>query len=60
LALHDDLLQQARFLANREPVHPRQASLRRAVSAAYYALFHALIAEAAAILAPPDPPNLRA
>jgi len=57
LALHDDLLQQARFLANREPVHPRQASLRRAVSAAYYT---ALTVEAAAILAPPDPPNLRA
>src|SRR5579864_1023981 len=36
----NDLLEQARHLANREPKRPRQASLRRAVSTAYYALFH--------------------
>lgn len=60
MALHDDLLQQARFLANREPRHPRQASLRRALSTAYYALFRSLVAEASAILAPPQPANLRA
>lgn len=58
MALHDDLLQQAKYLANREPRHPRQVSLRRAVSAAYYALFHALIAEAVGILAPSQPYNL--
>lgn len=34
-------------LANRERTRPKQASLRRAVSTAYYALFHLLIAEAA-------------
>lgn len=45
--LQDDLLEQARFLARREPRRPRQASLRRAVSAAYYALFHLLTHEAA-------------
>jgi len=38
----DDLLEQSRHLANREPKRPRQASLRRAISTAYYALFHLL------------------
>jgi uncharacterized protein (UPF0332 family) len=42
----EDLLQQAYDLANKEPTDPKQASLRRAVSAAYYALFHLLIDEA--------------
>src|ERR1700687_3048648 len=40
------LLEQAKHLANREKKRPRQASLRRAVSTAYYALFHLLIHEA--------------
>jgi uncharacterized protein (UPF0332 family) len=38
----DHLLEQARFLANLEKNRPRQASLRRAVSTAHYALFHLL------------------
>jgi hypothetical protein len=38
----NDLLEQARHLANREPKRPKQASLRRAVSTAYYALFQLL------------------
>jgi hypothetical protein len=38
----NDLLEQARHLANREPKRPKQASLRRAVSTAYYAIFHLL------------------
>jgi uncharacterized protein (UPF0332 family) len=42
----DDLLEQAKHLANREKKKPRQASLRRSVSTAYYALFHLLIQEA--------------
>lgn len=42
----DHLLEQARHLANRERKRPRQASLRRAVSTAYYALFHLLVSEA--------------
>jgi len=46
VAFHDDLLEQARHLAKRERKKPRQASLRRAISSAYYALFHLLIAEA--------------
>lgn len=46
MSLHDDLLRQARDLAVMDPKRPRQASLRRAVSAAYYALFHKLVDEA--------------
>lgn len=42
----EDLLEQANHLAHREPERPKQASLRRAVSAAYYALFHLLIESA--------------
>lgn len=46
MALHSDLLVQARYLARKEPRRPKQASLRRAVSAGYYALFHFLIDKA--------------
>ncbi len=46
MSLHEELLSQARHLAQREPRRPKQASLRRAVSAAYYALFHLLTTEA--------------
>ncbi|MGO9262884.1 MAG: hypothetical protein ACLQU1_42385 [Bryobacteraceae bacterium] len=42
----EHLLEQARHLVRREKTRPRQASLRRAVSTAYYALFHMLIGEA--------------
>lgn len=41
---HDDLLAQALQLIQVAP--PSQLTLRRAVSAAYYAVFHFLIAEA--------------
>lgn len=60
MAQHHDLLEQARHLAGREPTRPRQASLRRAVSASYYALFHLLAAEGAALSAPVRPTGLRA
>jgi hypothetical protein len=46
-------------LVRRETRKPRQASLRRAVSAAYYALFHLLVADAAKRLSPTNPPGLR-
>lgn len=46
MPLAEHLLEQAQHLANREKKRPRQASLRRAVSTAYYALFHLLIYEA--------------
>jgi uncharacterized protein (UPF0332 family) len=42
----DDLLKQAADLARKERTRPRQASLRRAVSTAYYAVFHLLIHDA--------------
>ena len=48
VAFHDDLLRQASHLVHFEPETPAQASLRRAVSTAYYALFHFLISEAVA------------
>jgi len=37
--LAEDLLEQANHLARRERGKPKQASLRRAVSTAYYACF---------------------
>jgi hypothetical protein len=45
MALHDDLLHLARHLVDRNPGAPVEAALRRAVSTAYYALFHLLIHE---------------
>ncbi len=60
MALHHDLLEQARHLAKREPIRPRQASLRRAVSASYYAMFQFLAAEGARLSALPRPSGLRA
>jgi hypothetical protein len=59
LALHHDLLEQAGHLAARERQKPKQASLRRAVSAAYYALFHLLVTDGARFLSPTQPPLLR-
>ncbi|MBI2303090.1 MAG: hypothetical protein HYU66_29635 [Armatimonadetes bacterium] len=47
MSLSTDLRLQAQQLAQHEPKRPRQASLRRAVSALYYAQFHLLIDEAA-------------
>ncbi len=44
MAFADDLLEQAYHLVNMD-LEPTQASLRRAVSTAYYALFHLLIDE---------------
>src|SRR5579863_7948560 len=43
-----DLLDLAQHLAELHNENPQQASLRRAVSTAYYALFHLLISEATA------------
>ena len=57
--LHHDLVEQADHLARRETKRPRQASLRRAVSAAYYAMFHSLVTDATALLVPNRPSGLR-
>jgi uncharacterized protein (UPF0332 family) len=46
MSLQSDLLEQAEHLLRREPRRPKQVSLRRAISSAYYALFHLLIDEA--------------
>src|SRR3981081_1933135 len=59
MALHHDLLDQASHLALRESRRPRQASLRRAVSSAYYALFHLLVEEGARRFTPPQPAQMR-
>ena len=45
MAFPDDLLKDAYHLAARDGNNPKQSSLRRAVSTAYYALFHLLIAD---------------
>ena len=48
MAYHDDLIQHAVFLSELNlPLEPKQVDLRRAVSAAYYGLFHLLTTEAA-------------
>src|SRR5260370_14867658 len=47
MGLAQDLLNLADHLATHEGRNPSQASLRRAVSTAYYSLFHLLIEEAA-------------
>ena len=46
MSAHGDLLQQAFHLATIDAKKPKQANLRRAVSSAYYAVFHLLIDEA--------------
>jgi len=60
MAFHDDLLAQARHLALPDKRRPKQANLRRAVSAAYYALFHLLTSECAHQLVPVNPAGLSA
>ena len=49
MAFHDDLLSQATYLANSDKGKPKQVNLRRAVSAAYYAIFHLLVTEGAGL-----------
>jgi uncharacterized protein (UPF0332 family) len=44
--MHADLIAQAKRLCKLDPNKPKQANLRRAVSAAYYALFHFLCDQA--------------
>jgi len=51
MSLHDDYLAQARHLAGKDKTRPKQASLRRAISTSYYALFHLLTWETAKLFA---------
>ena len=50
--LADDLLEDARHLAAKGDAEKRISCVRRAVSTAYYAIFHLLIEDAANTLAP--------
>jgi hypothetical protein len=54
MAFADDLLALAQDIANLPSEARRQANLRRAVSTAYYALFHLLISEATLNWARPE------
>jgi uncharacterized protein (UPF0332 family) len=58
MALAEDLLEQAQHLVVLDPRKPKQASLRRSISTAYYALFHLLTAESVRRLAPASPAGL--
>jgi hypothetical protein len=51
VSLQADLLNQGDHLARLDPRRPRQANLRRAISSAYYALFHLLTSAASALYA---------
>ncbi len=44
--MHKDVLEQAVRLAKLDAKKPKQANLRRAISSAYYAMFHLLVDEA--------------
>jgi hypothetical protein len=59
MSLAEELLEHARFLANLDPRTTSQANIRRAISAAYYAVFHLLAAEVAAQVSPDSPAGLR-
>ena len=52
MSLAEELLEHARFLANLDPRATSQANIRRAISTAYYAVFHLLAAEVAAQVSP--------
>jgi hypothetical protein len=47
--VYEDLFAQAEMLATLDVTKPKQANLRRALSAAYYAVFHYLVHEACCV-----------
>jgi uncharacterized protein (UPF0332 family) len=47
--VYEDLLSQAEALAKLDAKKPKQANLRRAISSAYYAVFHYLVHEACCV-----------
>ena len=59
MSLAEELVVQARFLANLDPHGPNQANLRRAVSSAYYAVFHLFSGEVGAQVISSGPSGLR-
>jgi hypothetical protein len=58
MSLAEELLH-ARFLANLDPRATSRANIRRAISAAYYAVFHLLSAAVAEQVSPDFPAGLR-
>jgi hypothetical protein len=50
VTLAADLLDQAAHLATLEPGRPKQASLRRSISSAYYSMFHLIVDDASRFL----------
>jgi uncharacterized protein (UPF0332 family) len=50
--LAGDLIEQSRTLAEADPGKPKQVNLRRAISSAYYGLFHMLSGDSAWRMAP--------
>ena len=50
MTLAADLLDQAAHLAALEPGRPKQASLRRSISSAYYSMFHLIVEDASRFL----------
>jgi uncharacterized protein (UPF0332 family) len=59
MSLAEELLAQSRFLASLDPHRPLQANLRRAVSSAYYAVFHLFSSEVSAQIVSSGPTGLR-
>jgi hypothetical protein len=59
MSLAEELLIHARFLASLDERTTTQANIRRAISAAYYAVFHLLAAEVATQVSPNFPAGLR-
>ena len=59
MSLAEELLEHARFLATLDPRITSQANIRRAISAAYYAVFHLLSAAVAEQVSPVFPAGLR-
>ncbi len=51
MSLPDDLFVQAQQLAQWDARRPKQVNLRRAISSAYYALFHLLSSETSTLFA---------
>lgn len=60
MTLSDDLLHQAEALCSLDPRRPKEINLRRAVSAAYYAVFHQLTECGVQMLLPGRRGELRA
>ncbi len=48
--MHEDLFAQAEMLALVDSRKPKQVNLRRAISAAYYGVFHYLVDEACRVV----------